>query len=135
MKKHKHRCEQQDFTSIKISNDNYIHWKIHYHKIPLYFRKYADFECNNEIDNSTTVEKTTNNNKQNPVCNGYYFVSDLPEVLASEYKYNFGSDNVDWLVNEIIKLENQKNFFSKNTNIETIMTEKDEYNFENSNNC
>ena len=86
LKKHTERREQQDFTAIRLFSDKHLSWKKHYQKVPLYFRKNADFECNNEIDNSTMGEKTTNIYKQNPVCNGYYIVSDLSEVLASEYE-------------------------------------------------
>ena len=57
-------------------------------KLPLYFRVYADFECNNEIDNSNMGNKTTNIYKQNPVCNGYYIVSELPNVLKSGYYHS-----------------------------------------------
>ena len=51
--------------------------------------------------------QTTNIYKQNPVCNGYYIISDLPEVLASECKSNFGFNNADWFVDEIVILENK----------------------------
>ena len=73
--------------------------------------------------------------KQNPVCNGYYIVSDLPSVLQSGYVSNFGPNNVDWFVGEIIKLENKMNFHFKNTNVELNMLPEDEYNFENSDKC
>ena len=86
-------------------------WKKYYQKVPLYFRKYADFECNKEIDNSAMSEKTTKIYKQNAVCKGYYIVSDLPGVLASEYKSYFGLNNVDWFADEITKLENKMNFY------------------------
>ena len=32
---------------------------------------YADFEADNEIDNSNAGDKTTNIYKQNPILNGY----------------------------------------------------------------
>ena len=89
LKKHKERREQQDFTAIRFFSDKHLTWKKHYRKVPLYFRKNADFECNNEKDNSIMGEKTTNIYKQNPVCNGYYIVSDMTEVLAKEYEMNF----------------------------------------------
>ena len=78
--KHKDRCEQQDFTAIKLPLDKQLNWKKHYQKIPLYFRIYADFECNNSPVESNVGLHTTNIYKQNPVCNGYYIVSDLPSV-------------------------------------------------------
>ena len=49
--KHIERCNKQDFTAIRfpsISKDSHLKWKKHFHKIPLYFRIYGDFECNNK---------------------------------------------------------------------------------------
>ena len=46
--KHKLKCENdQDLTTIKTSNESHLHWKNHFHKNPLYFRIYADFEADN----------------------------------------------------------------------------------------
>ena len=133
--KHKDRCEQQDFTAIKLPLDKQLNWKKHYQKITLSFRIYADFECNNSPVESNVGLHTTNIYKQNPVCNGYYIVSDLHSVLQSGYVSNFGPNNVDWFVDEIIKLENKMNFYFKNTNVELNMLPEDEYNFENSDKC
>ena len=133
--KHKDRCEQQDFTAIKLPLDKQLNWKKHYQKIPLYFRIYADFECNNSPVESNVGLHTTNIYKQNLVCNGYYIVSNLPSVLQSGYVSNFGPNNVDWFVDEIIKLENKMNFYFKNTNVELNMLPEDEYNFEKSDKC
>ena len=88
----------------------------HFHKNPLYFRIYADFAADNAIDNSSKVDKTTNNYKQNPVCNGYYIVSEMDDVLQSGYyESHLGYDNVDWFVDEIIKLEKEMAFYFENT--------------------
>ena len=57
--------------------------KKHLHENPLYFRTFADFEAGSEIDNCSIGNKTTNIYKQNPLCNGYYIVSDLEDVLKS----------------------------------------------------
>ena len=126
LKKHKDRCEQQDFTAIKLSLDKQLNWKKHYQKVPLYFRIYADFECNNSHVDTNIGEHTTNIYKQNPVCKGYYIVSDLPSVLQSGYVSNFGPNNVNWFVDEIIKFENKMNFYFKNTNVELNMLPEDE---------
>ena len=40
-----------------------------FHKNPLCFRIYADFEADNEINNSSIGNETTNIYEQNPVCN------------------------------------------------------------------
>ena len=106
MIKHKHRCEQQEITSVKTSNESHLYWKQYFHKNLLSFRSYADFEADNEIDNSCIGNKTTNFLKQKPVCNGYYLVSDLNDVLPSGYYDSpSGYENIDWFVDEVIKLK------------------------------
>ena len=78
------------------------------HKNPLYFRINADFEADNEKDNSSVGKKTTNIYKQNPVLNAYELVSELEDVLQnSYYKSPLGYNNVDWFVNEDLKIENK----------------------------
>ena len=57
--KHKPKCENNDKTTIRTSNDSHLPWKKHLHKNPLYFRIYADFEAGNEKDNSSVGNKTT----------------------------------------------------------------------------
>ena len=112
--KYKIKCEQQEITSIKTSNGSHPYWKKYFHKIPLYFRIYADFECDNQIDSSNIGNMTTNMYKQNPVCNGFFIVSDLNNILQSGYYHSFlDYNNLDWFVNEIIKLENKMNFYFK----------------------
>ena len=74
-----------------------------FYKNPLYFRIYADFEADNEKDNSSIGNKTTNFYKQSPVLKGYQIESELEDVLKSEYyKSPLGYNNVDWFVNEVI---------------------------------
>ena len=69
----------------------------------MYFRINADFEDDNEKDNSTVGSKRTNVYKQNPVINGYQILSELEGVLKSGYhKATLGYKNVDWFVNEVI---------------------------------
>ena len=110
--------------------------KKHFHKNPLYFRIYADFEADNEIDNSSIGNKTTNIYKQNLVLNGYHRESELEDVLQSSYcKSPLGYDDVDWFVVEVIKLENKMTFYFKNTKKDIIMTEEDEEDFRNNNIC
>ena len=54
----------------------------------------------------------------------------MEDVLQSGYyKSPLGYDNVDWFVNEVLKLENKMTFFFKNTNKDIIMTEEDEEDF------
>ena len=134
--KHKPKCENNDITSIKTSNESHLFWKKHFHKNPKYFRMYADFEADNEKDDSIIGNKTTNIYKQNPVLKGYYIVSELEDVLKSDYyKSPLGYNNVDWFVDEIIKLENKMAFYFKKTNKDIIMTSEDEEDFRNNNIC
>ena len=51
----------------------------------IFFRIYAHFEADNEIDNSSKVNKTTIFYKQNPALNGYKIISELDDVLKSGY--------------------------------------------------
>ena len=113
-----------------------LNGKKHFHKNPLYFRIIADFESDNEIDCSNVGNKTTNIYKQNPILNGYRIVSEVDDVLKSNYyKSPLRYDNVDWFVDEVTKLENKMDFYFKNTNKDIIMTEEDEEDYRNNNIC
>ena len=60
----------------------------------------------------------------------------MEDVLKSYYYESpLGYHNVDWFVNEVIKLENKMAFYFKNTNEVIIMTEEDEEVFKNDNIC
>ena len=132
----KQKCGDDNITTFKTSNESHLHWKNHFHKNPLYFRIYADLEANDEKDNSSIGNKTTNVYKQNPILNGYRIVSKLEDVLRSGYhKSPLGYNNVDWFVNEVIKLENEMAFYFKNTNKDIIMTKEDEEEYRNNNIC
>ena len=134
--KHKPKCENNDITTIKTSKESHLHWKKHFHKSPLYFRIYAEFEADIEKDNSSIGNKTTNIYKQYTVLNGYHIVSELEDVLKSDYyKSPLGYDNVDWFVDEVIKLENKMTFYFKNTEKDIIMTDDDEEVYRNDNVC
>ena len=84
LKIHKPKCEKIVITTIRTSPDSHIHWKNHFHKNPINFRIYADFEADNEKHNSSVGSKTTNTNKQNPKLSGYHIDSELEDVLKSE---------------------------------------------------
>ena len=133
---HKQKCGDDNILTIRTSPESHIQWKKHFHKNPLCFRIYSDFEADNEKDNSSIGKKTTNIYKQIPVCNGYRIVSELEAVLKSGYyKSTLGYENVNWFVDETIKLENKMAFYFKNTNKDIIMTEKDEKDYRNNNIC
>ena len=134
--KHKQKCGKDNITTIKTSPDSHLHWKKHFHKNLLYFRIYADFEADNEKDNSSIGNKTTNIYKQNPVLNEYRKISELEDVLKSDYyKSPLGYNNVDWFVDEVIKLENKMAFYFKNTKKDIIMTEEHGEDYRNNNVC
>ena len=84
--KHKQKYDDDNITTIKTSNESHLLWKKHFHKNSLYFRLYADFEADNEIDNSIIGNKTTNIYKQNPILNGCHIISELEDVLESGYR-------------------------------------------------
>ena len=89
------------------------------------FRIYPDFEADNEIDNSTIGNETTKSFKQNPVLNGYNIESELGDVLKNGYyKSPLGFENVDWFVDEVIKLEKKMVFHFKNTKKDINMREE-----------
>ena len=57
------------------------------------------------------------------------------DILQSSYhKSILGSDNIDWLFNEVIKIENIMAFYFEYTTKDIIMTDKDE-DFKNNNIC
>ena len=130
LKIHKPKYENYVITTIRTSPESHLHWKKHFHKNLLYFTIYADFEADNEIDN-TCIGKKSNICKQNPVLNGYEIVSELEDVLKSGcYKSRLDYDNVDdWFVDQVIKVENKMTFYFKNTKKDIIMTEEDEKDF------
>ena len=133
---HKEKCGDDNICTIRTSNESHLYWKKHFHKNPLYFRIIADFEADNEIENSSVGNKTTNIYKQKPVLNGYYIISELNDVLESGYYESpLDYNNVDWFVKEVIKLENKMAFFFKNTKKDIDMTQEDVENFENNNVC
>ena len=72
------------------------------HKNLIFFRNSADFEAHDEIDNFSIGNKTTSNLKQNPVCNGYYKISESNDVLKNDYSESpLGYDKVDLFLDEV----------------------------------
>ena len=116
---------ESDLCTIKTSSDSQLHWKNHFHKNPIYLRIIADFEANNEIDNSSIGNEAIKIYKQNPVCNGYTIISELEDVLKSDaYESPLGYDIIDWFVIEAIKLESKMAFYFENTE-KNLLTEED----------
>ena len=133
---YKEKCGEDNMCAIKTSSESHLYWKKHFHKNPLYVRNIADFEADNEIDGSNIGYKTTNIYKQNPVLNGYYIISEMEDVLESgSYESPLGYNNVDWYVNQVIKLENKRAFFFKNIKKDIIMKKGDKEDFDNNNIC
>ena len=97
---------------------------------------YAEFEADNENNNSGIGIKTTFNYEQNPVCNGCYIVYELDNVLKSGYcSSNLDYNNEDWFVNEIVNLENKIVSYFQNTNKDIIMTKENEEDYKSINSC
>ena len=100
----KPKFENNDITTIRTSPDSHLHWKNHFHNNPSFFRIYADFEIDNEIDNYSKGKKTTKFYKQNSVLTGYHIKSELEDVSQSSfYKSTLGYNNVDWFLDEVLK--------------------------------
>ena len=108
--KHNQRYEQQQkITGHRKSNESHLHWRKRFHKNILRFKIIEDFDADKEIDNSIIGKKPTNNQKKNPVPNGYYIVSELDGVLKNvSFESPPGFDNVDCFVNEVMKKEKIK---------------------------
>ena len=104
---HKQKNGDDNITNNRNSSEAHIQWKKkRFHRIPSYIRIYSASEADNEKDNSSIGNKTTNIFKQIPVRNGYRIVSKLENLLKSGYnKSLLGYENVNWFVDEIIKLE------------------------------
>ena len=133
---HKPECENFDITTNRTSMESQIQWKKHFHKNPLYFRTYAVFEADNEIDKSSLGNKTTIIYRQNPVNNGCRIVSELEDLLQDGYYESAsGYDNVNWFVNVVTKLEDKMAFYFKITKKDIIMMEENEEHLKNNNVC
>ena len=111
---HREKCGDDNIYTIRTSSDFHFYWKKHFHRNLLYFRKDADFETDIEENNSSVGNKTTNIYKKNPVPNGYYIISEKEDFLESSYYESpLGYNNVDWFVNEVLKLENKMALYYK----------------------
>ena len=51
--KHKQKNGDDNITTTKISSESHLHWNKRFHKNPIYFRIYVDFEADHEIDDSS----------------------------------------------------------------------------------
>ena len=81
--KHKQQCDQEEVTSIKTSNESHLYFEKYFQNNPVIFMIYAYLVADNEKDISNRGDKATNINMQNPVCNCYYIVSELNDILKS----------------------------------------------------
>ena len=53
----KQKCGDDNITTIRTSKESHLHWKKHIQKNSFYFRIYANFEADNEKDNSSIGKK------------------------------------------------------------------------------
>ena len=65
----------------------------------------------------------------------YHIISEVEDVLKSDYYKPSLGYNKDWFVDHVIKFENKIAFFLKKTKKDINMTDEDEEEFKNSNNC
>ena len=78
--KHKQQSILKEIINIKTSPHSPFHWKNHFHKNPLDFGIYADFEADNEIDIASIGNRTNNKCKRNPVYKGFEILSEREDV-------------------------------------------------------
>ena len=72
-------------------------------KSPIHSRIFADFEADNEVDNSNIGNKTANVYKKIPVCSGFYIISEKEDVLENgNYESPLEYNNVNWLIIELL---------------------------------
>ena len=81
----KRKCENTGITTIRTSGESHLNWKHYFPKNPKYFRIIADFEADRENKISSIGNRTINIYLKNPVCNGYFIISELEDVLKSGY--------------------------------------------------
>ena len=79
--------------------------------------------------------KTMHIFKLNPVCNAYYVVSEIDDVVKSGYFSCFGIINIEWFVSEVIQIEKKMKFYFEKTKKDIIMTPEDEKDFMKSTVC
>ena len=136
LKLHKLKCENIDITTIRTSNESYLHWKNNFHKNPLFCRIYAGFEADNEKNNSSIGNKTTKIYRQNPILDGYHIEAEFEGILKSGYhKSPLGYNNVECFVIKGLKLERKRAFYFKKTKKDIVMTEKNEEDYRKNNIC
>ena len=108
------KLRKDNICTIRTSSKTHLYWKKQFHKNPFYSRTIADFEADNEIDNSNKGTETTNIYKEIPVPNSFYILTELRDVLKSGYYESpLGYNNVDWFGKEDLKLENKMAFLLK----------------------
>ena len=70
------------------------------------------------------------------MCNGYYIMSNLNNVLKrGYYESPLGYYVISWFVDGVIEEEIKMTFYFKNTSKDFLMTEKDEELYKNINTC
>ena len=125
-----------DITTVKTSPEPQLPWKKLFHKNPLEFRIYVDCEADNEKDDFRIGIKTTNIYKRNPILSGYHVVSELEDILKSDYyKPHLRYDEVDCFVKEVIKLGKKLTFYFKIFEKDIVMTGEDEEDYRKNSIC
>ena len=98
-------------TSFKTATQSHPCWRKNFQTKPLFSPIYADFETDIEFIISSIGNQSTIIFKQNSVCNGYYIVSEMDDVLkCGYYESPLGFDFVHWFVDEVIRLGNKMAF-------------------------
>ena len=72
-----------NICTIRTSSELHNQWNKHFHRNPLYFSINADFEADNDFDNSSIGKTTSIICEQNPALNGFHIKSELNDILQS----------------------------------------------------
>ncbi|MCG8431126.1 MAG: hypothetical protein MJA29_08125, partial [Candidatus Omnitrophica bacterium] len=139
LENHIKKCKDQDYCEIKLPtlNKSNLKFKNHHFKNRVPFVVYADFESINcKIDKEETASETSTKKlyHQKAAAVAVYIYSDYPNLYQSKYKFHRGEDVIDVFCNFMIELDRTLWKLLK-TNISLQMTEDDEINFQNSENC
>ena len=153
LRKHNRLCGDIEECIIKFP-EGQLHFNKYFHKVPLPFRIYADFECMNTPHVIAQEHNTKNIAKQIPFAVGFYIVSlptpqgdgevveGLPSInegrLKTEYKHYMGLDCIEWFVKQLCEIETKMHFYFQNmikNPVEIKMTAEDEHNYNSSTIC
>ena len=100
-------------------------------KVPVPIRVYAEFECNNQPQNTAKLASHT----EGTLCNPKVLFKPIPIALGYYLISYFGTDCVKRFVNEMLTLQHEANNFFKTSKPLEMSPEEEEEQFEQSTIC